>query len=38
MQLQTVLRFIFFASPQGAVLSYKQKYRAKQMSYAASPW
>ena len=25
----------FFASPQGAVLSYKQKYRAKQMSYAA---
>ena len=27
-----------FASPRGAVLSYKQKYRAKQMSYAASPW
>ena len=25
-------------SPHGAVLNYKQKYRTKQVGYAASPW
>ena len=29
--------YLVFTSPRGAVLSYKQKYRAKQVSYAASP-
>ena len=28
----------FLASPRGAMLRYKQKYRARQVSYAASPW
>ena len=28
---------LFIASPRGAVLSYKQKYRTKQESYVASP-
>ena len=31
-------RSVIFASPRGAVLSYKQEYMAKQRSYASSPW
>ena len=30
--------FGFFVSPHGAVLNYKQKYRTKQVGYAALPW
>ena len=28
----------FFASPQGAMLSYKQKHRGKHISFVALPW